>query len=68
MIKLKALTPEQKIVAHLEKNGQKMTWLADILHITPGHLHSVLKGEGIAKRDLTEENRSKINAALGTNY
>ena len=62
------LTPEQLIVKHLEDNGQKMIWLANKINITGGHLHSVLKGEGILKRELTQKNRDKINQVLGTNY
>ncbi len=61
-------TPEMLIVKHMEDNGQKMSWLAGKIGLTPGHLHSVLKGEGFTKRELTEENRVKINEALGTNY
>lgn len=59
---------EELIVAHLEDNGQKMSWLADKLEITAGHLHSVLKGEGNVKRELTDENLKKINEALGTKF
>lgn len=68
MNKIETKTVEDNIVEHLEKNGQKMSWLADKLGITAGHLHSVLKGEGFKKRELTEDNRRKINEALGTNY
>lgn len=62
------LTTEQKIIAHLSENGQKLSWLAEKVGITTGHLHSVLKGEGTVKRELTEKNRIKINETLGTNY
>lgn len=68
MAKTIALSVEEKIVLHLKENGQKMSWLATKLNITPGHLHSVLKGEGINKRDLSEDNRIKINELLGTNF
>lgn len=61
-------TPEQLIVDHLDKNGQKLNWLAEKIGLTTGHLHSVLKGEGSVKRELTEDNRKKINQTLGTNY
>jgi len=61
-------TAEQLIVEHLDRNGQKLNWLAEKIGLTPGHLHSVLKGEGNVKRELTEENKKKINEALGTNY
>ena len=62
------LTTEQKIVNHLSDNGQKLSWLASKIGITTGHLHSVLKGEGSVKRELTTKNRNKINETLGTNY
>lgn len=68
MVKDKPLTVEEKIVKHLSENGQKMNWLADKIGVTAGHLHSVLKGENFSKRELTQENRNKINEALGTNY
>ncbi len=61
-------SPEELIVEHLERNGQKMSWLAVKLEVTPGHLHSVLKGEGNTKRDLTDDNLKKINEALGTKF
>lgn len=68
MPKVMTKSPEKQIVEHLENNGQKLSWLADRIGITPGHLHSVLKGVEFTKRELTEENRQKINQALGTNY
>ena len=61
-------TPEELIVEHLENNGQKMSWLADKVGVTAGHLHSVLKGIGFSKRELTEENLKSINEALGTKF
>lgn len=67
-IKPKAPTPEELIVKHLEDNGQKMSWLAKKIGLTQGHLHSVLKGVGYTKRELTEENKKKINEVLRTNY
>lgn len=68
MVKEAPPTVEQRIVRHLNENGQKMNWLAEKIGVTAGHLHSVLKGENNVKRDLTEENRTKINEALGTNF
>lgn len=68
MSKVAVKTVEGLIVEHLEANGQKMSWLAEKIGVTAGHLHSVLKGEGDAKRDLTEKNRKEINEALGTDY
>lgn len=61
-------SPEELIVEHMENNGQKLSWLADKIGLTPGHLHSVLKGVEFTKRELTEENRKKINSALGTDF
>lgn len=68
MAKVKEQTPEQKIVAHLEDNGQMLSWLANKIGISAGHLHSVLKGEGETKRSLTELSRQKINEVLNTDY
>jgi len=68
MPKVETQTPEELIVQHLENNGQKLTWLAEKIGCTTGHLHSVLKGVDFTKRELTEENRKKINEALGTDY
>jgi len=62
-------TPEKLIVEHLEKNGQKMSWLADKIGLSSGHLHSVLKGKKKkVQRGLTEENLIKINRVLGTEF
>ena len=61
-------TPEEQIVEHLENNGQKMSWLADKIELSAGHLHSVLKGEDNVKRELTDENLKKINEVLGTKF
>lgn len=66
--KPKAPTPEELIVKHLEDNGQKMSWLAQKIGVSQGHLHSVLKGSGYTKRDLTEKNKEKINEVLGTDF
>lgn len=66
--KILSMSVEEKIIEHLENNGQKMSWLAEKIGVTPGHLHSVLKGEGFTKRELTDENREKINTALNTNF
>ncbi len=68
MAKTATLSIEEQIVKHLFDNGQKMNWLADKMQVSAGHLHSVLKGEGSVKRELTEENRIKINEVLGTNF
>lgn len=68
MVKDKPLTVEEKIVKHISENGLKTNWLAKKLDISVGHLYCVLKGEGNQKRDLTDGNRHKINAILGTNF
>lgn len=68
MAKTATLSIEERIVSHLKDNGQKMSWLADKIGVSPGHLHSVLKGEDFVKRELTDENRIKINEVLGTNF
>ena len=57
-------TPEEMIVEHLENNGQKFSWLAEKVGITSGHLHSVLKGVGFSKRELTERRLTKYNFNL----
>ncbi len=64
----KKITAEQRITAHLQDNGQMLSWLADKIGMTVGHLHSVLKGKGSVKRTLTEENLQKINKTLNTNF
>lgn len=61
-------TPEELIIEHLQENGQKLSWLAKKIECSIGHLHSVLKGDEFRKRELTEDNRKKINEALGTDY
>lgn len=61
-------TPEELIVKHLEENGQKLSWLADKIGLTVGHLYSVLKGDEKTKRVLTDENKAKINEALKTTF
>lgn len=59
---------EELIVKHIENNGQKLSWLDGKIGLSVGHLHSVLKGEGDVKRDLTPDNLIKINKALNTNF
>lgn len=68
MAKQKEKTTELLIVEHLEKNGQKMSWLAKQIGVSQGHLHSVLKGDMYKKRELTPENREKINTVLKTKF
>ena len=68
MASIDTKSAEELIVEHLENNGQKMSWLAERIGVTGGHLHSVLKGEGNVKRELTDENLSLINEALGTKF
>lgn len=48
----------------LEARGVKQTWLADQTDISPEHISNIL-----AERVLcTDENRDKINEALGTDF
>jgi hypothetical protein len=68
MASIETKSAEEQIVEHLDNNGQKMSWLAEKIGVTGGHLHSVLKGEGNVKRELTEDNLEKINEALGTKF
>jgi len=68
MVKEKQLTVEESIVKHLWENGQKTNWLAMKLGVSVSHLRFVLKGKGNQKRDLTDDNRQKINNILGTNF
>lgn len=68
MPKTLLITPEEQIIKHLEDNGQRLNWLANKIECSVGHLHSVLKGEGLRKRELTDDNRKKINSALGTDF
>lgn len=67
-MKKESLTVKQKIIKHLEDNGQKMSWLCNKIGVTQGHLHAVLKGEGKIERDLTKNNLDKINSVLGTDF
>ena len=68
MAKAKELTTEEKILVHLKDNGQMLSWLAEKIGVTVGHLHSVLKGKEGVKRNLTDNNKDKINKALNTNF
>lgn len=68
MVCMKELSTEKLILEHLEEHGQKMSWLADKIGVTPGHLYHVLKGHKGIKRTLSEKNRKKINEILKTDY
>lgn len=57
-------TVEERIVEYLASKGIMLSWLANTIDISVGHLHHVLKGEGNLKRELTDENLEKINKAL----
>ena len=52
------------IAEHLKQYGIMQDWLSKKTEISNTHLHFILKCE----RDLTEENRKKINDALGTGF
>lgn len=49
---------------HIADNGLKQTWVADKLELSYGHFSLILKKE----RDLSENNRSKLNELFSTNY
>ncbi|HUM52290.1 MAG TPA: hypothetical protein PK431_10760 [Chitinophagales bacterium] len=49
---------------HIADNGIKQTWVADKLGLSYGHFSLILKKE----RDLSENNRTKLNALFSTNY
>lgn len=67
-MEIKKLTTEQKIIAHLEENGQKSNWLAEKIGCSPSHLHFVLKGNKKTKRDLSKDNLAIINQVLKTDF
>jgi plasmid maintenance system antidote protein VapI len=48
----------------LEERGVKQSWLADKTKISPEHISNILADRVL----LTEENRIKINEALGTYF
>lgn len=48
----------------LEERGVKQTWLAAQAGISPEHISNILADRVL----LTEENRIKINNALGTDF
>jgi hypothetical protein len=62
------LTPEQKIVHHLEENGQKIQWLADRVGFSRQYIGLILTGKGKDKKRLTPEIREKINQVLKSDY
>ena len=62
------LTPEQSILSHLKENERSISWLAKKLDLSTGHLYMVLKGNNKIKRDLSEDNRKRINEVLNTNF
>ena len=48
----------------IQKQGRKLTWIADQMGITKGHLSNILNN---ATFKLTSENRQKLNELLKTN-
>lgn len=48
----------------LEERGVKQTWLATQTGISPEHISNILADRVL----LTEENKDKINLALGTDF
>lgn len=57
-------TIQQKWKDLLEFRGVKQSWLAAQTEISPEHISNILAGRVF----LTEDNRVKINNALGTDY
>lgn len=49
---------------YLKRYGIKQAWLAEQTGISRPHLSNMLS----AKDKMTEDNRSKINTVLGTNF
>ena len=64
MADTKVETVEEEIVNYLESEGIKMSHVAGKMELSPGHLHCMLKGEGTAKRELTDDNLKKLNKIL----
>jgi plasmid maintenance system antidote protein VapI len=62
--KSKAVTIQQKWKEVLDKRGVKQSWLASQTNISPEHISNILSGRAL----ITEENRGKINKALGTAF
>jgi len=48
----------------LQQRGVKQSWLAAQTGISPEHISNILAGRVL----LTDENKSKINDALGTDF
>lgn len=57
-------TVPQLFKEHLEERGTKQSWLAEKTGISPEHISNILADRVL----LTDENKAKINAVLGTEY
>lgn len=57
-------TPQEQWKDVLQDRGVKQTWLAEKTGISPEHISNILAGRVL----LTEENKIKINEALGTDF
>lgn len=57
-------TPPELWKEVLTERGVKQTWLADKTGISPEHISNILAGRVL----LTDENKVKINEALGTEF
>ena len=57
-------TPPEKWKEVLQERGVKQSWLAEKTDISPEHISNILAGRVL----LTDENKLKINEALGTNF
>lgn len=57
-------TPQEQWKEVLQDRGVKQTWLAEKTGISPEHISNILAGRVL----LTDENKVKINEALGTEF
>lgn len=63
-IKKKRKSIVQRWRETLDKRGVKQIWLADQTDLSPEHISNILAERVL----LTDENRNKINKALGTDF
>ena len=60
----KKKTPPSKFSAIIEQRGLKRTWVAEQIHVCPGHLTNILKGKDV----LTDKRRKMLNELLKTDF
>lgn len=53
------------IMNHLKSDGRRLPWLAEQTKLSYAHLYFILVRK---ERDLTEDNKDKINIILNTNF